>query len=219
MNNTDDREASASLGDRPQAEASTALPRDVEEARRRPKLLAALVLGALSVGPIAPFTGPYVRRRDNLPAESSTRAVETDPVLLQEVQDLFEQGAMEVFYDGMESNFSRKLLILLGSRGLDALTAIADYLYLDQGNPEVVSEALRRVADFGGPETLSKRWSILRYGLKNRAPAVRDGAILGFASLDDPSAQAVLLNAGNSEQIRELKQLIEQVVARLGRPR
>src|SRR5262249_52967868 len=117
--------------------------------------------------------------------------------------------------DGMDSNFSRSLLSLLGSRGADAISAIAEYLSWNEGNPEVVSEALRWIAEFGGPDTLPKRWAILRGGLKSRIPAVRDGAILGFATLNDPRARSLLLEARESEQIRELQLLIEHVVTRL----
>ena len=218
MSNINYSETSPSAGDVPQAEVSTALPREVIEARRRGKVLAAMVLGAaLASGMVAPFTDPYSRRRDNLRAESSTRAAEVDPVLLQEVKDLFEGGASEFFHDGMESHFSRKLLGLLRYRGQDALAAIAEYLSSDEGKPEVVSEALRQLGDFGGPETLPKRWSILSYGLKSHSPTVRDGAILGFASLGDPKALPLLLEAWNSEQVRELRQLIERVAAWLKR--
>jgi hypothetical protein len=204
----------------PPVESSTALPPEVSETRRRGKYLAAIVLGAaLTVGPIAPFTDPYARKREGVTAESSTRAAEVDPGLFQEVKRLFERGASEFFHDGIESDFSKRLLALLGSRGPEALAAIAEYLSDDQGSPEVVSEALRRIADFGGPDTISKRWSILRQGLGSRSPVIRDGAILGFASLDDPRAQAMLLGALEKEQIRELRELFLRVVARLSRQR
>jgi len=218
MSNTDFNETALSPGDKAiQAESSTALPQDtIENSRRRAKWLAALVLGAaISTGQVPPFTHPYGRRREEFPAESSTLAAGVDPVLLQNVKDLFEKGASEFFHDGMDSNFSRSLLSLLGSRAADALSAIAEYLSGNEGNPEVVSEALRWVAEFGGPDTLPKRWSILRRGLKSRFPVVRDGAILGFAALDDPRAHSLLLEARESEQIRELQLLIERVAARL----
>ena len=219
MSNTAFSETALSSGGKAiQAESSTALPQDTLEAsRRRAKWLAAIVLGAaMATGPVpSPFTHPYSRRRDELPAESSTLAPAIDPVLLQNVKDLFEKGAAEFFHDGMDSNFSRSLLSLLGSRGADALSAIAEYLSWNEGNPEVVSEALRWMAEFGGPDTLPKRWSILRRGLKSRSPVVRDGAILGFATLDDPRAHSLLLEARESEQIRELQLLIDRVAARL----
>ena len=219
MSNTDFNETTLFPGHKAiQTESSTALPEDtIEVSRRRAKWLATLVLGAaMATGPVpSPYTHLYSRRQDEFPAESSTLASAIDPVLLQNVKDLFEKGASEFFHDGMDSNFSRSLLSLLGSRGPDALAAIAEYLSWNEGNPEVVSEALRWVAEVGGPDTLPKRWSILRRGLKSRSPVVRDGAILGFATLDDPRAHSLLLEARESEQIRELQLLIERVAARL----
>ena len=218
MSNTGFNETALPTGDNAiQAESSTALPQDTIQSSRRAKWLAAIVLGAaMATGPVpSSVTHPYSRRRGEFPAESSSLAAAIDAVLLQNVKDLFEKGAAEFFQDGMDSNFSRSLLSLLGSRGADALSAIAEYLSWNEGNPEVVSEALRWVAEFGGPETLPKRWFILRRGLKSRSPVVRDGAILGFAALDDLRARSILLEARESEQIRELQLLIDRVAARL----
>jgi hypothetical protein len=118
MSNTDFNETARLPGDKAiQAESSTALPQDrIEASRRRAKWLAAVVLGAaMSTGPVpSPFTHLYSRRRDEFPAESSTLAAAIDPVVLQNVKDLFEKGASEFFHDGMDSSFSRSLLSLLG---------------------------------------------------------------------------------------------------------
>lgn len=127
MSNTDFNETALPTGGKAiQVESSTALPQDTIQSSRRRKWLAAVVLGAMGTGPVpSPFTHSYSRRRDEFPAESSTIAAAIDPVLLQDVKDLFEKGAAEFFQDGMDSNFSRSLLSLLGSRGADALSAIA----------------------------------------------------------------------------------------------
>lgn len=221
MSNTDFNETGLMpAGQAIQAESSTALPRDtIEATQRRAKWLAAFVLGAAMATGQVPSSITYLssRMRGEFQAEadSSTIAAAVDPALLQKVKDLFEKGASEFFHDGVDSNFSRSLLTLLGSRGADALAAIAEYLSWNEGHPEVVSEALRWIAEVGGPETLPKRWSILRRGLKSRSPVVRDGAILGFAALDDRRAYPLLLEARESEQIRELRLLIESVAARL----
>jgi hypothetical protein len=103
--------------------------------------------------------------------------------------------------------------------GQDAFRAIAQYVFSGSAKPDVVSEALRWLADFNDPSTLSQRWAILQRTLNNPSPQVRDGAILGFAALDDPAARPLLLNARNWEQIAELRALIDQVVAQLGRAR
>jgi hypothetical protein len=205
--------------------ASTGLPADVVGVRiHRPGLfIAGLVLsaalatggtqGVFSVGELSR------RRRDDVLAESSTAAVEVDPLLLKEIRELFERGASEFFHDGVHSNFSRALLKTLAQHGQAAFRAIADYLFSGNAKPDVVSEALRWLADFNDASTLSQRWAILQHTLKDRSPRVRDGAILGFAALDDPRANPLLLEARNLEQIGELRSLIDQVVAQLERPR
>lgn len=202
--------------------ASTGLPADMIDVRlRRPgPFMAAVVLSAaLAVGGTqATFSAADLTRR-RVAAESSTAAVEVDPLLLKEIRELFEQGASEFFHDGMHSNFSRTLLKTLAQHGQAAFRAIADYLFSGNVKPDVVSEALRWLADFNDASTFSQRWAILQRTLKDRSPRVRDGAILGFAALDDPRARPPLLEARNLEQIGELRALIDQVVAQLERPR
>ncbi len=218
--------ASTSLEDTPPQTgqgASTGLPVDAVGIRlRRPGLfVAGLVLSAalgtqgtqalLSVGDLSR------RRRDDFMSESSTAVTEIDPLLLKEIRELFERGASEFFHDGVHSTFSRALVRTLAQHGQAAFRAIAEYLFAGNPTPDVVSEALRWLADFNDASTLPQRWGILRQTLKHRSPRVRDGAILGFAALDDPRARSLLLEARNLEQIGELRSLIDQVVAQLAR--
>jgi hypothetical protein len=108
---------------------------------------------------------------------------------------------------------------MLAMRGQAAFRAIAEYLFSGNAKPDVVSEGLRWLADFNDASTLTQRWAILQQTLKDRSPRVRDGAILGFAALDDPRARPLLVGARQLEQIAELRALIDQVVAQLERPR
>ena len=205
--------------------ASTGLPTNFLPVRlTRPGLfVAGIVLSAAltaggSLGAVS--VADYARRRrDDVAAESSTAAVEIDPALLKDVRELFEQGASEFFRDGVHSNFSRTLLRTLAQHGQAAFRAIADYVFSGDAKPDVVSESLRWLADFNDASALPQRWSILQRTLRDRSPRVRDGAILGFAALDDPRARPLLLEARNLEQIGELRSLIDQVVAQLERAR
>lgn len=202
--------------------ASTGLPTDIVGVPlRRP--IAGLVLSAALTtgGPVGAFSIADLsrRRRDDVAAESSTAHVDLDPLLLNEIRELFEQGASEFFRDGLHSNFSRTLLRTLAQHGQAAFRAIAEYVFSGNAKPDVVSEALRWLADFNDASTLSQRWAILQRTLRDPSPRVRDGAILGFAALDDPRARPLLLNARSLEQIGELRALIDQVVAQLERAR
>lgn len=174
---------------------------------------AALSIPAVS-GAILPAAGTW-RRRDEIYAESATSESECDPELLTEVRDLFERGASEFFQDGMHSEFSRALLLLIGQQGRPAIRAIAEYASSRSPKADVMSEALRWIAEVKDPSTLLDRWYVLQRGIKSASPKVRDGAIVGFASLDDPRARTVLEEAKRSEQIAELRRLMEQVIDQL----
>jgi hypothetical protein len=180
--------------------------------------LAGLVLWAalITAGTAGTIPEGYTRRRrDETTAESSTADVERDPELLNQVKRLFEQGASEFFQDGMYSAFSRALLVMLSQHGRAAFQAIAEYVFSGVGNADVVSEALRWLADFNDPATLPQRWAILERTLRDQSPRIRDGAILGFGALDDPRARQLLLETQRVEPIPELRRLIQQVIDQL----
>ncbi len=181
--------------------------------------LAGLVLWAALIAAGSAGTAPIERyarrRRDETTAESSTAEIERDPELLDEIRKLFEQGASEFFQDGMYSSFSRALLLILAQHGRAAFQAIAEYVFSGAANADVVSEALRWLADFNNPATLPQRWAILQRTLQDRSPRVRDGAVLGFAALDDPRARELLLETQKKEMIPELRRLIQQVIDQL----
>jgi len=200
--------------------AATAKQRDSRSlAGTRPGLLMAgfVVAAALTTtSPNRPFPDVYTgtRRHDTL-SESETAGTECDPELVREVRELFEQGASEFFEDGMRSSFSRSLLWFLSRHGRMGFRAIAEYLGADSSNPDVVSEALRWMGDLKDSSTLLETWAVLRRSLKSSSPRVRDGAILGFAALDDPRARPLLLDTRNAEPIGELRRLIDIVIDQL----
>jgi hypothetical protein len=150
-------------------------------------------------------------------AQSSTAVKEVNPILRKKVRELFDEGAQEFFQDGMESNFSTSLMQMLAHEGTDAVRAIAEYLFCGNANADVASEALRSLAEVEDESTLAARWQILKHFLKDKSPLVRDGAILGFANLNDPNAMKVLSEAHAMEPIAELQKLIEQVIRQLER--
>jgi hypothetical protein len=160
--------------------------------------------------------GSYFRRRQGeIVAESSTAEIECDPELVVRISELFERGASEFFRDGMSSDFSRALVAILAQNGRSAFRAMAEYVFSNGASPDVVSEALRWMAEFDDPSTLPQRWAILQRTLRDRSPRVRDGAILGLASMNDSRALPLLLEAQKGEPVAELRRVIEQVVERL----
>jgi hypothetical protein len=155
------------------------------------------------------------RRLDSEFAASGTAAFECDAEILDEVRLLFDQGATEFFHDGLHSHFSRRLLDLLARHGGVALHAIAQYLVSDIAKEDVVSEALRWIADYRDPATMTERGRLLRRSLRSSLPRVRDGAVLGLSTLDDPRALPFLEEARQAESIHELRRLIDAVIEQL----
>jgi len=206
------------------AGVATSFPDDAihPQFKKPGQFLAKVVLiSALSGSGAFGFTPTFVRRREDgqLIAEASTAETECDPRLLRQIRDLFDQGASEFFQDGIQSHFSRSLLTLLAIHGREAVRAIAKYVSGGRARADVLSEALRHVGDFPDAASAGDRWALLRSALKHRSSRVRDGAILGFAAMDDPEARDVLTEARNVEQVAELRRLIDVVIAQLERRR
>lgn len=176
--------------------------------------LARWVLGAVLTTAATAPRDPLFRQWGHV-AESSTAAVKRDVELLRQVQNIFEQGASEIFYDGVYSTFSRRLVAMLAQHGRAGFQAISEYIFSGGGNPDVVSESLRWLSDFDDPATLPQQMAILQQTLKSESPKIRDGSILGFASLDDPATRPLLEQSARTESTPELQHLIQQVIEQL----
>jgi hypothetical protein len=178
------------------------------------QVLVALVLSGVSISP-QPIAPPSWRRGEiAISAESSLESA--NPVLAEKMGQIFQRGASEFFADGMDSNFSRELLLAVMEYGTAAIDAIAEYLFSSTANSDVGSEALRRLADIDDRRIPASRWALLQRGLGHRSSRVRDGAILGFASLDDPRALELLRSAETEEPVPELRYVIQKVIKQLG---
>jgi hypothetical protein len=174
----------------------------------------AVALSALSVNPHPIPLSSWRRREVVISAESSPASV--NPALVEQMRLIFERGASEFFEDGMDSNFAQELLLSVVEYGNAAIDAIAEYLFASTPNSDVGSEALRRLADVEDRRILASRWALLQRGLRHRSSRVRDGAILGFASLDDRRAIELLRSVETEEPVPELQRLIQKVIEQLG---
>jgi hypothetical protein len=205
--------------------AETGFPDDVLVTRRRPGLVlakVALLTALTGAGAGWGFVAPLTRRREDgtvVLSEAGTAEAPCDAQLVQQVRELFDQGASEFFRDGIHSRFSRARLYLLSMHRRQAVRAIIEYVNGERARPDVLSEALRWIADFPDSSSLNERWALLTQSLRHPSSRVRDGAILGFAALDDPHASDLMLEAKNIERVTELRRLIDSVIAQLDRPR
>ena len=129
---------------------------------------------------------------------------------------LFALGREEQFEDGMETDFSRKLMMLVDEYGDEAIAVIDDLINRDERtNSEVASEALRWLGQMDNPLSHHHRLWLLERSLNHSSARVRDGAALGLAFLDDPNAIPYLERAIEKEPIEELRQDLKQILEQL----
>jgi len=147
---------------------------------------------------------------------NSTELEEYSVELLKAFQSLFTMADEEIFEDGMETEFSNKLVALIMSYGSVAIDILANLILTEKVNPSIAAEALRWIGRLEYGSSRAKRRRILVNCLLHcKSARVRDGAALGLASLDDPKAIPYLEKAIAREQVNELRQDLEQVLAQL----
>jgi len=138
------------------------------------------------------------------------------PVEIEEKLDrLFRAAKDQIFEDGIESDFSKELILLVKKYGYFALGIITRLIVAEQVNPEVASEALRWIGHMDDPSSYRSRLLLLERSLYCQSPRVRDGAALGLASMDDPHAVSHLKRAIVRESYEELRKDLRQVLVQL----
>jgi len=131
------------------------------------------------------------------------------------LKQLFERAMGEYFEDGVESNFTLQMRRFVSRAGQDAATVILRLLSSDMKAPNVWGEAMRWIGRAEGEMPKSDRVAILEKGLSSSNHLVRDGAILGFASMDDPNTIPILEGALSTEVFPGLRRDISTVIAEL----
>lgn len=139
----------------------------------------------------------------------------TPESLAEELRRIFFEAREEVFEDGMESNFSRKLSVLIEEHKEQAIKFAAEYMDSEEVDEEVASELLRQLGHSRHEPTYTSRLVLLVRGLQNKSSMVRDGAILGLASLDDPKVIPDVEEAVVREQDPELRDDMNDVLEQL----
>ena len=135
--------------------------------------------------------------------------------LEQQVDSMFAFAREEFFEDGMESTFSRELISLVEHHGERIMPLLSKAILGGRVNAEVAAEALIWLDEISDPLTYDSRLLLLQKGLRAYSARVRDGAIIGLASLDDPRAIKSIERAIGREQIDELREDMQQVLEQL----
>lgn len=165
-------------------------------------------------------SGENATSLETVEAEASTKANEEGDRLIVEhfrarLERLFWDGRDDVFEDGMESEFSRALVVCIERGGISAVAAIREIVTGGHANEEIVGEALRWMGLMDQPSTRTTRRRALENALISPSARVRDGAALGLAFMDDPAAIPSLKKAIGEEDLDGLRRDLEQVLAQL----
>ncbi|MGL5872036.1 MAG: hypothetical protein ACRC2R_06655 [Xenococcaceae cyanobacterium] len=148
--------------------------------------------------------------------KTSTELIKFSNLLYSKIEALFWSAKEEYFEDGMESKFSDKLISTINNYGNHAIEVIICLIVYGKVSPEVAGEALRWLGRIENPETYQYRRWLLERSLSLSSPIVKDGAILGLASMDDKHAISYLKRAiENEKDCLELNSDIEQVLEQL----
>jgi hypothetical protein len=151
----------------------------------------------------------YINNRFDSSVISGARVLELS------ISYLFKAGKEERFEDGKESNFSRSLVSFIYEYEISALEIIGDLILNKKVEAEPASEALRWLGLIEHSATYFYRLTLLEQALSSSSPQIRDGAALGLAFMDDPSAINPLKSAIKREKIELLKQNLNQVLVQL----
>jgi hypothetical protein len=148
--------------------------------------------------------------------ESSTIRQNYSKELSEEIYSLFKASDEQNFEDGMESEFSKKLILLVKEYANEAIEIIISIIHYDERvNAEVAAEALRWLGKIDHAPSYGFRLWLLERSLRCSKARIRDGAILGLASLNDPHAISFLKLAIEQEKYSELRKDMEQVLTQL----
>jgi len=148
------------------------------------------------------------------PAFSATARLD-ECVADKEFDAIFRRASEERFEDGMESQFSRDLEALVNAYGSSSKGVLSRLLNDESVPAGVWAEAMRCLGRVDSPSSREARLWLLEKGLTARSPLIRDGAALGLASMDDPSAIPYLQRAIASETLRGLRSDMQEVLSQL----
>lgn len=135
--------------------------------------------------------------------------------LIDYLKRIFSRGEREVFHDGQDSIFSRRLEETLKCDTFRVLNILAAFVIADCFYPNVFSEMCRVVGRMETHRADEERLQLLELCLWHPNADVRDGAGLGIASLDDKRGYAAVKWAIERETVQWVKEGLQQVLEQL----
>lgn len=135
---------------------------------------------------------------------SSTKVKSTNIDFNSLVLSIIETAHDIEFEDGVANEFSKKLNMYIKKYGNSFINKLIPIFLNETANDEILSEALRWIGRIDSSDTHEKRLWLLEHCLFSSSPTLRDGATLGLASMNDPSAITFLKEVIKKETIKEL---------------
>jgi len=161
--------------------------------------------------------GDQARERSVLREVADAASVNGEPAtdIPRKAKYLLGSAAGQFFEDGMETDLSRGLVSMIQEFGGVAVVEVAHLILREDASPDVASEALRWIGRLQHRSTYDQRLWLLCESLKCASPKVRDGAVLGLASMDDAAAIPHIRSAIGREDCRLLAEDMQQALRQL----
>jgi HEAT repeat protein len=134
---------------------------------------------------------------------------------VHQISVLVELAKDEIFEDGLESEFTKGLYILLKTQGDRALAALISVVEDENVNEEIAAEILLWLGRQDHESSHQARLNLLERCLQSDSARVRDAASVALASMDDPNALPALKLAIGREKYSDLRDDMRQVLAQL----
>lgn len=128
---------------------------------------------------------------------------------------IFRDADAEIFHDGMDSDFSRRLRDAIARHGDAAITALEAHLLAPTSSSEAPEEALRLLGTIKDTRTHATRLALLLRALESPHLRLRDAASIGIAALDDPAAIDGLRRAIEAERSGWLRTNLDLTLSQL----
>lgn len=136
-------------------------------------------------------------------------------IVLKRLHQALLASSEIVFEDGMTTPFSRAVAHSVNVYRLAAVEAIRTGLAQSILRGEAASDALTWAARSAPPSIADEIRALLEEAIEDPSFIVRDGALLGIASMDDPRSIPAVRQAIAQEPIEELAREMEDVLAQL----
>lgn len=138
-----------------------------------------------------------------------------DSDLGDDIGAIFRDADDEIFHDGMDSEFSRRLRDAIARHSNAAIEMIETLLHDPKSNTEASEEALRVLGDIEDARTHAARLALLLRALESPDARIRDAASIGLATLDDPAAIDGLRCAIEAERSAWLRTNLDLALSQL----